>query len=97
MRYICFIKSPQSPAMKTITVTTTKMEFVKDANGNYVLDAAKVARFRKRCIRDMEKQNAQVRANPALARSFDICDPEAFADFQIRVYASQLRLMVPAK
>lgn len=71
---------------------TTRIEYVKDENGDYVLDEEKVERFRKQHIRTMEKQNERVKNNPVLAKRYGICDPAEFAESMIRIHAHTLRL-----
>jgi inosine-uridine nucleoside N-ribohydrolase len=72
-------------------VTVTKLEWIKDEKGNFVYDEIAIAKFHKKAMKQMEKQNAKIAASPKLQRSFSICDPKEFADLQVSIYQHNFR------
>lgn len=74
-----------------IQVTFTKIEFLKDENGNFVYDLVAIEAFRKKAIAQMNRQNKKIAASPKLQQSFSICDPEKFADMQVEIYKHHFR------
>lgn len=79
------------------TVTVTKIDFLKDAEGNFIYDEAAIAKFHKKNVKTMERQNAKIAASPKLQKSFSICDPIAFADLQVEIYRHNFRATTETK
>lgn len=73
-------------------VTFTKLEWLKNEKGEFVYDEKAIAKFHKKAVKSMERQNAKIAANPMKFRGFSICDPVAFADLQVNIYKHNFRL-----
>lgn len=78
--------------------TITKMEWVKDENGNHVYTPA-LAKFSVKMFRQMERQNAKIIKAHAEGRllSYSVCDPNEYADSMVAMYGHQFREMRPGK
>lgn len=75
-----------------IEVKVTKLEWLKDENGNYIYDQKAIEKFRAKAIKAMQRQNAKIAASPKLQRSYSICDPVAFANSQVEMYMHNFRM-----
>jgi hypothetical protein len=72
-------------------LTVTKLEWLKDENGNFIYDEAAIEKFRKKAIKTIERQNKKIAASPSLQKTFSICDPIEFAEVQVRIYKHNFR------
>lgn len=72
-------------------VTTKKLEFLKDENGNEIYDVAAIAKFRQKHIKLMERQNAKIVANPGKYKGFSVCDPVQYAETMVNMYQHHFR------
>jgi uncharacterized FlgJ-related protein len=76
--------------------TITKMEWVKDQNGNHVYTPA-LEKFRLKMIKQMERQNKKIEAGQKVGRlmSYSVCDPIEYAESMVKMYGHQFREMTP--
>jgi hypothetical protein len=74
------------------TVTVTKLEWLKDENGNFIYDQNAIEKFYIKAVKSMEKQNAKIQANPMKFRGFSVCDPHAFAMLQVETFKHHFKM-----
>jgi len=74
------------------SVKVYKIEFIRDAHGNHVYDDAAINKFRNKMVKKMKRQNEKIAADPTNYKGFAICDPEKYADFQVRLFKHNFRM-----
>lgn len=77
--------------------TITKMEWVKDQNGNQVYEGLEA--YRQKMIKQMERQNKKISKAHTEGKllSFSVCDPSEYAESMVKIYQHHFRVMTPSK
>jgi len=74
------------------TAKVYRVEFIKDAAGDFLYDEAAIRRFRDKMLNKMKRQNDRIAVDPSRYKGYSICDPETYADFQVRLFKHNFRL-----
>lgn len=72
----------------------TRLEWLKDADGNYLYDEKAIEKFYQKQKRSMERQNEKIRNSPALQKDYSVCDADEFAALQVRLHKHNFRRYV---
>lgn len=76
-------------------VTVKKLTPAKDGNGNFLYDEAAILKYRKSCMKQMERQNKKIRESEKLRRQgYTETDPHKYAETMIAIYGHQFRVMI---